>query len=138
MVQVLFPDLNDSITAKVSYASRSIDPLTRTFQVEVKLDNRKEYHPNMVARLRINDYVSAQPVIVVPVKYVQKGLEESYVFVVENGRVHKRVIAVGREYAGLAEVKSGLSAGEQLITGGYDLVNEGDTVSTAAAGPEKE
>lgn len=132
-VQVIFPDLRDSVMAEVTYASRSIDPLTRTFRVEVKLDDKKEYHPNMVARVRINDFRSPEPVIVLPVKYIQKGLKESYVFVTENGRVTKRRITIGREYAGMAEVTEGLEAGEQLITGGYDLVNENDTVVTVAA-----
>src|ERR1700749_1148294 len=38
-VQILFPDTKDSIDAKVSYASRAISALSRTFNVEVNLDN---------------------------------------------------------------------------------------------------
>src|SRR5690606_12034811 len=91
-VQVLFPDMNDSITAKVSHVTRSIDPLTRTFRVEVPLDSKKEYHTNMVARLRINDYKSKDPVLVVPVKYIQRGTNESFVFVAENNKVVKRQV----------------------------------------------
>ena len=128
-VQVLFPDMKDSIKAEVSYASRSIDALTRTFRVEVKLDGKKEYHPNMVARLRINDYSSEKPVVVMPVKFIQKGLNESYVYVARNGRVEKRNIRLGKEYGGLTEIVSGLKEGDQVITGGYDLVNEGDKIS---------
>lgn len=128
-VEVLFPDMKDSIKARVSYASRSIDPLTRTFMVEVKLDNKKEYHPNMVARLRINDYNSPEPVVVVPVKFIQRGLNESYVYVAQNGSVAKRLLKLGREYAGMAEVSEGLKKGDLLIIGGYDLVNEGDRIT---------
>jgi membrane fusion protein (multidrug efflux system) len=42
---VLFPDMHDSINSKVNYSSRAINNLTRTFGVEVLLDNKKEYHP---------------------------------------------------------------------------------------------
>lgn len=128
-VQILFPDTKDSVTSKVHYASRAINALTRTFSVEVLLDNNKEYHPNMVAKLKINDYQSAKPQITLPVKFIQRGTEESYVFVSENGIVVKKVIKTGREYNGLLEVIDGLKEGDLLITGGYDLVNEGDKVS---------
>lgn len=128
-VQILFPDTKDSVTSKVHYASRAINALTRTFSVEVLLDNNKEYHPNMVAKLKINDYQSAKPQITLPVKFIQRGTEESYVFVSENGIVVKKVIKTGREYNGLLEVIDGLKEGDLLITGGYDLVNEGDKVA---------
>lgn len=130
-VQVLFPDMNDSITAKVSHVTRAIDPLTRTFRVEVPLDSKKEYHPNMVARLRINDYKSKDPVLVVPVKYIQRGTNESFVFVAENNKVVKRQVNIRREYSGLAEIANGLKPGDLLITDGYDLVNEGEKVVLA-------
>lgn len=128
-VLVLFPDMHDSIIAKVNFASRAINSLNRTFGVEVLLDNTKDYHPNMVAKLKINDFQSPAPEIVVPVKYIQRGTAENYVYVVNGNKATKRVIKTGREYAGLAEVTSGLNAGDLLITAGYDLVNDGDAVT---------
>jgi membrane fusion protein (multidrug efflux system) len=128
---VLFPDMHDSITSKVNYSSRAINNLTRTFGVEVLLDNKKEYHPNMVAKLKINDYQSATPKIVVPVKFIQKGTNENFVLISENGKVVKKVIVISHEYNGMAEVSSGLNDGDLLITEGYDLINEGDNVNVA-------
>lgn len=127
-VLVVFPDTKDSIQSKLNYAARAINPLNRTFGVEVLLDNTKEYHPNMVAKLKINDFQSAAPEIVIPVKYIQRGTTENYVFVAENGKAVKRVIETGREYNGLTEVTKGLKAGDLLITAGYDIVNDGDAV----------
>lgn len=128
-VKIYFPDINDSLTAKISYASRAISNLSRTFAIEIPLDNSKEYHPNSVAKLFINDYKSDAPELVVPVKYIQRGTNENYVFVAENGKVIKKVIKTGREYNGTVEVTSGLKQGDQLITAGYDLVNEGDAIT---------
>jgi membrane fusion protein (multidrug efflux system) len=96
--------------------------------VEVPLEGKKEYHPNMVAKLKINDYQSTEPRVVLPVKYIQKGLNENFVLTEENGTVVKKTLRISREYNGLAEVEEGLKAGEMLITEGYDLVNEGDRV----------
>ncbi len=127
-VLVLFPDMKDSVVSKIHYASRGINALTRTFAVEVPLDNKKEYHPNTVARLKINDYKSTKPEMVIPVKYIQKGAEESYVMVSENNTAVKKTIKIGREYSGMAEVLDGLKEGDLLITEGYDLVNEGNRI----------
>src|SRR6185312_5063255 len=91
-VQVLFPDTKDSINAKVTYASRAISALSRTFNVEVNLDNSKEYHPNMVAKLRINDFQSTTPEVVVPVKYIQRGTADNYVLIAQDGRAVKKII----------------------------------------------
>jgi RND family efflux transporter MFP subunit len=134
MVQIYFPDINDSIQAKVSYASKSINPLTRTFTVEVPLQNNKSLRPNMVAKLKIKDYVSAKPSIVIPVKFIQKGVEESYVLIAKDGKAVKKTVVVGKEYNGLAEIisgtENGVSEGDQLIIEGYDLINDGDPISS--------
>jgi membrane fusion protein (multidrug efflux system) len=127
-VLVLFPDMHDSIRSTVKYASRGINALNRTFNVEVGLDNKKEYHPNMVAKLKINDYQSSNNAIVVPVRFIQKGTHESFVLVAENGAAVKKLIKIGHEYSGMAEVVEGLKAGDLLITQGYDLVNDGDKI----------
>jgi RND family efflux transporter MFP subunit len=130
-VLVFFPDMGDSVAGKVHYASRAINAMSRTFAVEMLLDNKKEYHPNTVAKLKINDYQSPEPVIVLPVKYIQKGTETSYVLVAENGVAVRKQVKTGREYAGISEISEGLKVGDLVITLGYDLVNEGDKVIVA-------
>jgi RND family efflux transporter MFP subunit len=128
-VIVRFPDMNDSLISKVNFVSRSINPNTRTFNVEVLLDDKKEYHPNMVTRLNINDYQSATPVIVIPVKTIQKDETNSfYVFIAEGNKAKKRIVNLGKEYGGKVEVKSGLSENDILVTNGYDIINEGDLI----------
>ncbi len=127
-VLIFFPDIKDSLTSKVNYASRAINLLTRTFGVEVLLNNNKDYHPNMVAKLRINDYQSAKPQIVVPVKFIQKGTNESYVMVIENNIAVKKVVKISHEYNGLAEISEGLKEGDMMITEGYDTINENDPI----------
>lgn len=128
-VIVLFPDMKDTVVSKIKYASRGIDALSRTFNVEVLLDNKTEYHPNMVAKLKINDYKSEAPKVVIPVKYIQKGTKESYVLIAENGKAVKKVITISREYSGMVEVNEGVKEGELLITDGYDLINDGDFIT---------
>jgi membrane fusion protein (multidrug efflux system) len=127
---IRFPDMNDSIIAKVSFVSRTINPASRTFNVEVNLDNKKEYHPNMVTRLSINDYSSATPVFVVPVNVIQKDENNaSFVFIANGSVAKKQTVTIGKQYNGKAEILSGLKEGDLLLETGYDIVNEGDVIA---------
>ncbi|MBL7902825.1 MAG: efflux RND transporter periplasmic adaptor subunit [Bacteroidia bacterium] len=128
-VLIYFPDKNDSIVSKINYASRTINLLNRTFAVEALLNTKEELHPNMVAKLKINDYTSQKPVLVLPVKFIQKSSSANYVLVAENGKAVKKTVTIGKEYSGLAEITGGLKEGEELITKGYDLVIEGDSIT---------
>ncbi len=127
-VVVLFPDLNDTVNSKIFYAARAINALTRTFNVEVKLEDNQNYHPNMVAKIKINDYQSEKPSIVVPIKYIQKSNNDNFVLVAENNVVVKKLVKIYKEYSGSAEINEGLSEGDKLITDGFDLINEGDKI----------
>ncbi len=128
-VLIVFPDSKDSLNAKVSFAARSINPMTRTFNVEINLDNKKEYHPNQIAQIKINDYVSPKPVVVLPVKYVQSDFTgKTFVLVNENNKATKREITKGNEYNGYAEIIAGLSESDNIIAKGFESVNEGDAL----------
>ncbi|MEO6904201.1 MAG: efflux RND transporter periplasmic adaptor subunit [Bacteroidia bacterium] len=129
-VIVHFPDNDDSIVSKVNFVSRAINNSTRSFTVEVLLDNKKEYHPNMVAKLNINDFQSPKPLIAIPVRTIQKDESNaSFVFIAKNNKAEKRIVTLGQEYNGKAEITSGLAEGDLLITAGYDLINQGDPIT---------
>ena len=83
----------------------------------------------MVARLNINDYQSANPVIIIPVKTILKDeTNASFVIIADGNKAKKQIITLGKEYNGKAEVTSGLKEGDILVTAGYDVVNEGDAI----------
>lgn len=128
-VIIRFPDTNDSLVTTVSFVARAINTGTRAFTVEVLLNSEKEYHPNMVAKLSINDYQSSQPIITVPVRIVQKDENSAqFVYLSDKGKAKKQLVKLGKEYNGKAEVLSGLKEGDVVVTSGYDLINEGDAV----------
>jgi len=128
-VLVKFPDSNDTLTQKIYYSSRAISALNRTFGIEILLDNKKEYHPNQIAIININDYRSAKPVMSIPLNYVQKDLKgQHYILVAENNKAVKRNIELGKEYNGRVEITGGLSEQDLVITSGYDGLNEGDAI----------
>lgn len=128
-VIIHFPDTQDSVIAKVDFVSRAINNSSRTFSVEVLLDNKKEYHPNMVARLSINDYQSPETAITIPIRAIQKDENnEEFVYVANGNTAKKQLVKIGKTYSGKAEIISGLKAGDILVTLGYDIINDGDAI----------
>ena len=136
---VTIPDLGGKeLPAMVRVVSRSINATSRTFTVELRLKSTKaaDLRPNMVATVRIQNYAQANATVI-PVDIVQHDEENSYVYVVaqEGGKVvaKKRIIKTGNTYNGKVEVTSGLTAADQIISGGYQNLNEGQKVAVQKA-----
>lgn len=126
-VEIILPDVPDSLTTKVTFASRVIDPVSRSFNVEVKLPQRSIYRPNMLAVLRIVDY-KIENAITVPINAIQKSETADYVFVAENGKAKRVNVRTGKVSEGNAEILLGLKAGDKVIVSGAQDLNEGAAV----------
>lgn len=128
---ITFPDIQKTISAKVSYSSKTIDPMTRTFNVEVNLSNDNDLSPNMVAELKVIDYKNAAA-IVVPINAIQQIDGQDIVFVAikqADKLVAKKVtVKVGKQYNGLSEILSGLNEGDQVISVGFQDLTDGQIV----------
>ncbi|MFI5163106.1 MAG: efflux RND transporter periplasmic adaptor subunit [Sphingobacteriales bacterium] len=126
-VEVVVPDANDSLMAKVTFAAKAIDPASRSFAIEIQLPGSKTIKPNMTAVLRVADY-SKSNAIVIPMNAIQKSESGDFVFVDEGGFAKKKNITEGASYGGKTEIKSGLTSGEKLITEGASEVENGDKI----------
>lgn len=117
----------------ISAIGAAIDPTTRSFLTEAKLPSDPLLKPNQTAVMQILDY-EAKGALAVPVNVVQSDEKNKYVFVMEKSGdkmvARKKVVTVGETYNGLAEIKSGLSGGELIITEGYQTVYDGQSVTT--------
>lgn len=126
-----FPDINKSLKAKVTFSGKSINQLNRTFSIEVQLPNDASFIPNMISLVKVIDY-SKTNTIVVPVNCIQTidGKSQVFVAVTEKGKkvAHLREVKVGMTYNDSAEILSGLTPGEQLITVGYADLNDGEII----------
>jgi len=131
-VKIFFPDVNQEINTKLTFASKYISPTNRSFLIEIKVNPKNfQFRANMLAIIKIND-LKKENAIVIPINVIQKSMNEQYVFVskLEKGKniARKQSITVGLTYNGLAEVLSGLNVGDNLITTGYQNVKEGDVL----------
>jgi len=124
-VQVdIYPDT--IFTGQISRLDPVINPITRTFGVEVKINNtQKILRPGMFARVTI--HVGKEQVLAVPRASLiqQPGTSIFYCFVVENGIARRRDIQRGDTYDKFIEVKSGLNVGEQLVIQGQYRLKDG-------------
>jgi RND family efflux transporter MFP subunit len=131
---VTLPDMgSEEIESTVRTVSRTISATSRTFTVELRLPGNvaARLRPNMVATVRIKNYGNASATVL-PVDLIQHDEENAYVLVVnkDGGKTvaGKRVIKTGQTYNGKQEVLSGLKAGDEVISAGYQNLNDGQPV----------
>lgn len=129
---IIFPDINKKIEASVDFVSRYINPVNRTFIIESRLPEGKEYmKANMIAILQINDYHS-QNSIQIPMNVIQADGEGSYVYVVRKKEDHngafRQPVVIGNTYNGVAEIIAGLSVNDKVISAGFQELIDGEYV----------
>jgi membrane fusion protein (multidrug efflux system) len=124
------PESNNTIEATVNYVSSVIDPISRTFNVEIAVGSSL-LKPNMVAALKVNDLVKTN-VIVISENLIQSSEQGDFVMIAkeENGKMvaHKVIVTKGESYNGNIIIENGLAVGDQIIHTGYQDLEEGQEV----------
>ena len=116
---------------KVGKIYPTIDPATRTFTVEVVVDNNySTLRPGMFARV-IVDFGSNNNVVIPDVAVVkQQGSGERFVYVLNaDGTVTYTKVVLGRRMGTEYEVLEGLSDGDRIVTGGQIRLKDGIKVT---------
>ena len=138
-IKIFFPDLETEIDANISFASKYIDPLNRTFRVETKLPHVDNLKPNMIAKLKIIDYENANT-ISVSSNCIQTTESGSYVVIAKaqsNAKgdataffvAERRTVTAGKSSDGNTEILTGLNEGDLVITTGYQELNNGQAIT---------
>ena len=131
-VVVQLPDANKTFNVAVSFVGASIDALNRGFVVEAKLPNDPALKPNQIALIKIKDYGAASA-IVIPLNTLQNDEKGKFVMVAstENGKMvaRKRIVNIGALSGDKLEIKTGLKAGDVLITDGFGSLYEGQLLT---------
>jgi membrane fusion protein, multidrug efflux system len=132
-IEITLPDINKTVKSKVSVKGSLIDQSSRSFYIEAKIPSSKDFRPNQIALVRIQDY-QANDAITIPMNTLQNDEKGKYVMVAvnEHGRLlaRKRQIEVGELYGNNLEVKSGLKTNDALITEGFQGLYDGQLVVT--------
>ncbi len=130
-VTVSAAEIAHGAEGRVVSVSRSADPNTRAFQVEVLLDNTELlYRPGMF--VRVSTVVEElHDVVVIPRDAVVDLDGRETVFIVSGEIAHKRPVTLGVELDGRAVITDGLNAGDTLVTLGQSYLDEGFKVNVA-------
>jgi membrane fusion protein, multidrug efflux system len=132
-ITVKFPDINKELSTRISLVNGLIDPASRTFGIEANIPNfGGSLKPNQVAIININD-LSKGNSLVVSQNIVQKteGGDLIYVAVTEGGKkiAKAKKVKTGIAYNGNIEILEGLTAGEMVITQGYQDLVDGTSIN---------
>ena len=131
-VRVNLPDIKKTIEANVTVASNLIDANSRSFYVEAKIPADKDFHPNQIALVNIQDYTNPKA-ITVPINTLQSDEKGKYVMVaVQEGNrlvARKKAVTIGELYGDALEIKSGLAVGDVIIVEGYQGLYEGQLLT---------
>ena len=114
---------------KISLIYPTINAATRTFPVELVLDNKDmKVRPGMFARVEVN-FGSENHVVVPDLAIVkQAGSGDRYVFVYEKGIVHYKKVELGRRMGSEYELISGVDNNSQVVVAGHARLVNGTEV----------
>lgn len=129
-VQVTFDAFPEEVfNGKLNRLFPTVDPATRTFQVEVQVANPKEkIKPGMFARVDIN--LGDQDNVVVPDRAVvkQTGSGNKYVYVLKGNTVSFKRVELGQRLDTFYELLSGIEDGDTVVITGQSRLIDGAQV----------
>ncbi len=120
-----------TFSGKIRKIYPTVDPATRTFTVEIVVDNKNmALRPGMFARATVQFGVNNNVVIPDVAVVKQQGSGERFVYVLnEDGTVTYQKIVLGRRMGAEYEVLEGLSDGAKIVTGGQIRLKDGIKVT---------
>jgi RND family efflux transporter MFP subunit len=128
MLDQLFP-------GKLAYVSPAVDQATRTFTVEILVDNStRVLKPGFFAKGNILTQKD-ENVLAVPDSAISTLAGESSVYIVNQNRIKKQPVALGARSGEVIEIVTGLKGDEILAVSSLSELADGVVVAIGKAGP---
>jgi RND family efflux transporter MFP subunit len=120
----------DTFPGTVSIPYPTIDPATRSFTVELKVQNADEkVRPGMFARATFEFGTKRNVVCSDRAIVRQTGSGDRFVYVYNNGKVEYRKVVLGQRFADRYEILSGLTEGDRVVVVGQSNLTDGKEVT---------
>jgi len=121
---------DENFQGKVNLIYPTIDQNTRTFAVEIKVNNNNnKIRPGMFARVTLG-FGKVKHVVIPDLSIIkQTGSGAKFVFIYNNGKVQYKEVEIGRRVDSDFEVISGVTAGEQIVVAGQSKLTDGAAVN---------
>ena len=104
-------------SGRITFLGSQVDPQTRTVTARALIDNPGGLRPGMFARGQIQTGVGSTS-ITVPESAVLEDGAAKIVFVPKGSNYERREVVVGNSNGGRVEIKSGLKAGDTVVSEG--------------------
>ncbi len=129
-MQVRVDAIGRSFTGKIVRFTHDVNFETRTMETEIDVENRDlSIAPGMYANTQMQ-LAHAENVTTIPVEaLVLNGNQQTVYCLDSDNRIRIRTVQVGLRGSKLAEIKSGLAAGERVVLGGQGNYTEGERVA---------
>jgi len=136
-VDVSIPDIGQSFAGTISFLSESIGATNRGFTADIIVPAGLKLRANQIAKVKILDY-SVPSTVVININTLQTDEAGKFVLVAQKAGndliAKKRVVQIGQIFGDQVEIKDGLKPGDQLITGGYQSIFDGQPITTSNTG----
>ena len=116
----------------VDYVYPELDAVTRTLKVRIRFDNEGEVlRPNMFARVTLLA-AGTEPVVHVPREaLIRGGNVDRVVLSLGGGRFRSQAVETGIESGTRVAIRSGLAAGDRIVTSGQFLIDSESDIESA-------
>lgn len=115
-----------------------LHPLMRTRRIEAAIDDPAGIAPNMFGRIVLTLDRVEQALVVPSEAVVVSPTGQRTLFVIHDGKAHRRVVTIGIEDGKRAQVLSGLEAGEKVAVAGAETLKPDTPVRIASANKPKD
>ncbi len=133
-LQVRVDALGRSLTGKIVRSTRDVNFETRAMETEVDVPNKDlSIAPGMYANTMLQ-LAHVNNVVTIPVEALVLNGQQQTVYALDAGNhIHVRKVQVGLEGSKLAQITSGLNAGDRVVLGGQDKYQEDEAVNPIEA-----
>lgn len=119
----------DEEKGTLAYIDNAIDQATGTFVVRASFDNANEHlWPGMLGNLTL-EVGMHKDALTVPEVAVQHAGDENFVYVIVDGKAHKKDVKVTQSLDQISIIGEGVEAGEQVAVDGMLSVQDGSAVT---------
>ncbi|PLX27545.1 hypothetical protein C0583_03265 [Candidatus Parcubacteria bacterium] len=124
--------IENNLEGIISSINPSADPVTKKVKAEIIFNNENK---ELIQGTFVNVSIPVEKIeksksdsVFIPLRAVTITANEKYVYVNENGFAKKILVEFGKTENALVEITSGLTSGDELITDGGKLLEDGDEI----------
>ena len=118
----------------VDYVYPELDRKTRTLKVRMRFNNEADLlRPNMFARVTIHGTETPAVVHVPRAALIRGGAIDRVVLALGKGRFRSQPVEIGIESGDRVEIRSGITAGDLIVTSGQFLIDSESNIEAELA-----